>query len=364
MRRSAYLNLEDHNKERFIQNINEVTNWESLIHAAEKAALTNVLYKHITSLGISVPEEALRQFKALKVRQLRAHRIRSQELHNILEQFNQENIHAILLKGAALTHVLYDSPEMRPMSDIDLLVHPDQADSAQAALRKIGFNAADRKQGYGFDHHHLPIASKFRDGMSVNVEVHHSALSGDATSQIDMECLQDKPVQFSIDHHQAWSLGHIDQLRHLCHHMFEPIEVIKLGSVVDLYGYIEKFSDQINWQKLNKEFPFVINTIRCLHFLTPIPSSLESKITPPTTPAPQGVGLGFVPMSDTFRQNRDWSSRIKALLNCSDWWLHIYYQVPPESSLSAVKNFTHPKQIMKWIVRRIKANLRSKLVKT
>ena len=47
-----------------------------------------------------------------------------------------------------------------------------------------------------------------------------------------------------------WALGHVDMLRHLCHHTFEPTAEVKLGSVVDLISYAEAFREEIDWNRL------------------------------------------------------------------------------------------------------------------
>ncbi|MEM7195508.1 MAG: nucleotidyltransferase family protein [Pseudomonadota bacterium] len=360
LRKSAYVTLDRQQSTDLALALDEVSDWQSLAHAAERAGLSNILYNHLQLMGRELDDDMDRQFKALKVRQMRAHRTRTQSLTEILDALAAKEIKSVLLKGAALAHVLYESPIFRPMSDIDLLVHADDALDAQAVLRTLGFSAGDRKDGYMFDHHHLPIAHKMVDRMAINVEVHHQALSGDATSQIDLDSLVSPLQEFQIEGRHCFALGHEDMLRHLCHHAFEPVETIKLGSVVDLYGYAQKNYADVNWQLLRERFPFVINAFRCLHFLTPLPVDLHHDIPPPRVAAPSGVGKGFPPLSETMRRYQSRRRQISEILNPPDWWLHVFYNVAPENKITMTRQVTHPLQVMRWIWRRIVAKIKSR----
>ncbi len=49
-----------------------------------------------------------------------------QELKSILDKFENASIEAIVLKGAALAAGIYPDLGLRPMKDLDLLVHKSQ----------------------------------------------------------------------------------------------------------------------------------------------------------------------------------------------------------------------------------------------
>jgi putative nucleotidyltransferase-like protein len=54
-------------------------------------------------------------------------------------RLNEQGIGVVLLKGPAVARWLYTVEELRPSTDIDLLVAPDDYDAAAAALGGIGF---------------------------------------------------------------------------------------------------------------------------------------------------------------------------------------------------------------------------------
>jgi hypothetical protein len=66
--------------------------------------------------------------------------VRSHEIAAVLDALASRNIHPILLKGAALAHVLYDSPALRPHADTDLLIRRRDVDAVRATSRELGYS--------------------------------------------------------------------------------------------------------------------------------------------------------------------------------------------------------------------------------
>ncbi len=353
------LDLDAPVRQRFRQSALKIQDWDALIREAESHALSNLLYTHLLSCDIAIPDQAGIMFKAITAKHQRANRERSNALNQILDKFAENKIETVLLKGMALINCLYSNPYQRPMGDIDILVPASKAVLAQQSLREIGYSARDRNQGYLYDHHHLPIASRIINGMVIQVEIHHNALSGDATSSMSFDDVFAGANPIAVNGRHCFTLGHHDMLKHLCHHTFEPCDRIKLGAVADIYGYATRYFDQIDWSLLTEKQPLVTNTLRCLHFLSPLPVMLAEKLGAPTVSAPSGVGNGFPTLSSLENSAESLAVRLNRLLDCSDWWRHIYYVVPPERSLTPVRLFRHPARIIYWLTRRLLAKFRS-----
>ncbi len=339
--------------------VSDLENWQDLVMCAEKHGLSGLLYSHLQSLGIEIPDTARQQLLSLRVRHRRANQARIKAMREIVKVLSQHQIESALLKGAALIHVLYPSPELRPMSDIDVLVNADQAEHAQQCLRNLGYFAEQRKTGYLSEHHHLPMASLSLEGISIHVEIHHDALSGDVTDSIRLDNLYSPLIDFEIEGIQCKTLGHIDMLRHLCHHTLEPIEEIKLGAIADIYGYAARYRDELDTVAIDSRYPFVRNMFALLHYLSPLPKNLRTWVAPPTAAPPRGVGYGYTPMSHTIANEKYPLPRIQKLLQAPDWWLHGYYNVPPNSSLLSTKLLHHPLSVTRWLIRRIRAKSKS-----
>lgn len=334
--------------------------WKDLVERAEKHGLSALLATHMKTLGIPVPADIHQQLLALKIRHRRANGARAVAAESIINHFEERGIRSVLLKGMALVNLVYPQPELRPMSDIDILVDPRRADDAQQCLKDLGYQARSRQSGYQFDHHHLPIASHRVDKVSVYVEVHHDALSGDVAQSITLDALTGPLIGFDLGTARGHGLGHMDTLRHLCHHTFEPVEEIKLGAVADLYGYASKYIDDIDTARLDNEYPFVANIFRLLHYLTPLPEPLRDWISSPGAPAPAGVGYGYPPMTHGLAGNGNLIQRAAGLFTAPPWWLHSFYNVKPENSITPTRLVRHPQQVVKWLGRRARAKWRDK----
>jgi len=61
------------------------------------------------------------------------------ELTKILALFAANNIPLMPLKGSILSTKYYDDPVCRPMADLDLLIRPDDFESAAALLNQLGY---------------------------------------------------------------------------------------------------------------------------------------------------------------------------------------------------------------------------------
>jgi hypothetical protein len=65
--------------------------------------------------------------------------IRSRETASVLTMLAASGIHPILLKGAPLAHVVYDSPALRPHADTDLLIRGEERERAKSTMRGRGY---------------------------------------------------------------------------------------------------------------------------------------------------------------------------------------------------------------------------------
>lgn len=338
-----------------------VRDWNRFVFAAEDHGIAALAHAHLKGPG-ALPANTHQSLAALAVRHRHANRTRFAVLAEILASFRQRDVPAIVMKGAALAHVLYPDPALRAMRDLDVLVPVNQACEAREALRGLGFRITEEPPSrYSADHHHLPDCSIMRDGLSVSVEIHLDALSRDAPESLSFDTLTEPLQTFAISGHAAQAFGHTDMLRHLCRHMLEPGDEIRLVHVTDLVEYARRFRTEIDWRKLRTEHPFVTNTIALLHYLTPLPAELQSFVPPPAASAPGDVGLTMKPLSALVHlHGRD---RLRGLLAPSEWWLHANYGVRPGQSLVFVRTVRHPLRLGRWVGRRLLAALSARGVK-
>ena len=122
LRHSVYLTFDPEKKQHFVNLSQEIDNWEEFIRLAESNALSNLVYGHLQSCDIDIPDQYRFTFRALTIRHRRNNRERTTALIEILDQFKENRIESVILKGMCLIHTLYDEDSQRPMGDIDILV--------------------------------------------------------------------------------------------------------------------------------------------------------------------------------------------------------------------------------------------------
>jgi hypothetical protein len=327
--------------------------WDAAVRDAEASHFTPLLANYLRKYPAAVPAPTRQQLDVLALRHRAWHRERTAALAEILDALDRASADLIVLKGAALAWMIYPSPLMRSMSDLDLLVPRAAASAAQARLEAIGFRAPGRPRRFGRNTHHLPIASRFQGGFTISVELHTDALSRDTSSSITMETRTEPARPYSMNGRIAFALGHVDTLRHLAHHLLEPAfdGAIRLLGVVDLLRYASVFHDEIDWRRLEREYPFVVNVLSCLHDVVPLPVAL-ARFAPPASPRPARPGEMMRPLRAILTPGRSIAPVLRELFNPPDWWMHAFYNVPPEASLARVRTFRHPARVARWLALR------------
>jgi hypothetical protein len=324
--------------------------WVTLAGTAEAHGLAPLAHACLLAHRHAVPAATMQQLEALVLRHRTWQRERTLALEEILEAFQKTSIDAVVLKGAALAWTTYPSPALRPMSDVDLLVPAAVASTARESLRGLGFDAPDAARPFGGNAHHLPVASRSQNGVTISVEIHHDALSRDTPCSISMDNLTEPPRPFDLNGTRARALGHIDSLRHLTHHLLEPSWTgrLRLVGLVDLLRYALTFHDSIDWRRLESSYPFVINAVRCLHDLVSLPPALARFAPPAGSPPLARAGETIRPLRAIVSAGLS-PAALRELLNPPDWWLHAYYGVPPNEPLTGVRFSRHPRRVARWV---------------
>ena len=118
--------------------------WQKLIALAERHGLVAFLHRHLAASAIPIPEMAASDLRA-RFRS-RAHRslALAGELRRLLDALSGAGVEALAYKGPALAVQAYGDLSLRPFVDLDLLVRPDDAPRALAALAREGYDPVKR----------------------------------------------------------------------------------------------------------------------------------------------------------------------------------------------------------------------------
>jgi hypothetical protein len=333
--------------------------WGQLADEAEYHGVAPLIAPMIAALSgkspSTVPEDARRAFLALASRHRRASAVREECIDGLLTAFAAAGIPVILLKGAAIAHLIYSSPDLRPMVDIDVLIDPANSPQAVEVARGLGFIfAAGHPSRFAGRMHHLPAATVSRAGFQIVLEIHFDAMSANQAGRLTLTTLAatPQPVRRGAGP-EGLALGHTDMLRHLARHAFEPAHRIRLIHLYDLWRYPVRFHDQIDWRELEARCPDVIVILRLVSYVFPNPSSQRHPPGPP--PPPDGVGRGMVPLSEIACAGIGPMAKLAALFGPPAWWLHGFYGVPPGDSLLICRTVRHPVMVARWMAMRLAA---------
>ncbi len=133
--------------------------WGRVIALAERERATLPLWRALNAAGASrVPAPVAEHLRAsAMVYEFRLLRLGSR-LERTIALFRERGIPVMLLKGSALVATVYGAFTQRPMSDLDLLVHPEDAARASAALVDAGWPQTTDPALVTLlqDEHHLP----------------------------------------------------------------------------------------------------------------------------------------------------------------------------------------------------------------
>lgn len=194
--------------------------WDHFLRLARIHRLGPMLCSRLDHAGLAepIPESVLDALRPTHRRNaLRALKM-FRELVNVTEALNEAGIPSIALKGAYLAQFAYPSPALRPLRDLDLLLHREQAVDAFRFLVERGY----RPLFHGFPESYLEFGKHLPSLISpdgIEIELHFQLV------ETGLTCLRPSPDEIwkkSATRKIAGSavrfLGKEDLLLHLCVH--------------------------------------------------------------------------------------------------------------------------------------------------
>ncbi|MCB0210704.1 MAG: nucleotidyltransferase family protein [Anaerolineae bacterium] len=329
----------------------------------EEHGLGPLLYTSTKTTELTIPPDLKRSLQALYLRHRHANAVRGRVLADILTRFQAEGVQVLVVKGAALAHIIYPEPGLRPMRDIDLLVKEADAYRAQQLLAELGFDAP-LPQDNSLPDKHMLAATLKTEGISVSVEIHHNLFSTGNTASLAIETMAGAPVAFEINGVTAYTLSYEEMLWHLCRHavksIYQPLHLIR---VLDIVGWAEHFVAEIDWRLVARQYPFALTCLAQFHYITPLSEPLQKAIALTPTAAPPGVGLdfqGWPRYSLAQLRTKGYRRIISDSFWPSTWWLYLFYGIRRWPDEVWYRWVGHPARVVGWMIQL----LWSKVVKT
>ena len=308
-----------------------IDDWDEALLAAEWHGLGPLLYRHFRDGAVHVPTRAETQLQGLFLRHRGANAVRLRALADILDAFRRDGIEMWVLKGPALMSLVYGEPALRPTSDLDLLVPRADVFRAYDLLRDLGFQTPPLGRHAGFErHHHLPAATRSINGVFVQVELHHDALTKDDGVALLLDATREPPQTFDVLGRTAWALGRHEMLWHLCEHLVGALPIpLRLIGIADVIGYAERFSEQLDWERIECEHPLILSVLGFADGVSPLPDRVSQRIpgallTDPRRIADLAEAWAWSPAGGV-RAGGRWS-QFRRTLNAPAWWLRLRYR--------------------------------------
>lgn len=138
----------------------------------------------------------------------------------VLAALESADVDVLLLKGPALTALLYEAGEQRGYSDIDLLVAPSTLDAAEQALTRLGYANADSTTGVddigGVVHAHT--WTRTTSTASTMIDLHHWLSGAEAPPALAWDALRSHRRWIEVGGRRVAILDRAGQAVHLALH--------------------------------------------------------------------------------------------------------------------------------------------------
>lgn len=222
--------------------------WHRFAHAAARIGLAGLMLQRAGALGVEFPPVTFRFLKC-QAGSVAARNIGLMaELRRLTAALKRAGVDVMLLKGAALQLTIYDRPDLRPMSDLDVLVRLEQVDRAMAALE-----GANCRRGFEL------IRPDFFPEYYYEVEYLTDA---PAPARIDLHARPLRPLRYActLDEAAFWNdavaadgadarvPAYSTMLLHLAAHAaFHDCD--RLIWLYDIKRWVERYRDRIDWSR-------------------------------------------------------------------------------------------------------------------
>ena len=159
--------------------------WDSLYHTANQERVAALLYwslsKSESAVRFNIPASFMTQLRSLYYSVWVHNNNLFQELNPMLNELVNAGLQVVLFKGVSLASSLYQDIGLRPMGDLDLLVHESKFDSAVKIAQGFGYKDNIPDPGRGVKELLAYNARLINENNSkVSIEIHTSLIGSAA----------------------------------------------------------------------------------------------------------------------------------------------------------------------------------------
>jgi hypothetical protein len=221
--------------------------WGAVGAEARRFGLSPLLYHRIKlrESDIDIPSQIVGKLRRDYLHSAAVNVRRFQAITPALKALKAAGVPTIVLKGAYLAEGIYGNIALRPMSDVDLLVHREDLGKADAALATAGFAAREFHLSPPEDENEFHY---FNTAAKTMIEVHWEMTKPDYPFRLDVGLLWEAAVPARIAGVDVLALSPEDLLIHVGLHAAIHRFSHGLRPLCDLAETVSRLT--VNWELL------------------------------------------------------------------------------------------------------------------
>ena len=337
-----------------------ISDWFPLEQLVKDNRIAALLYWHNQQGNISLPKPNELQLASWYIRNRKVAAVRDAWLTILTTKFNEASIDHAYLKGTALCHLIYPTPSIRSMDDIDILIDQERNDEVYDILKELGVSVTKPTTAKELGCHQWAIATVYHEGVKFDLEIHTRVLSRRIGGYGFMSDFRASLVPFKVGEQTRYALSHEDFLITQLHRFKHLTEIFRLIDITDIAAYLECFADQMDWKRIYKQHSWIQNCLMAIDCVTPLSEKVKATAMIPNSYANRSFDLNSDPYAG-LPVNRYLLARglqkdlpiVKRVVNTvapSLWWMTLVYGTST-SILSKLRGYLiqHPISVAKQL---------------
>ncbi len=231
--------------ERISQILAKPVDWEYLIELGSFQGVIALVTHNLAASGLlsKVPQPYENKLKRIYHSTVYRNIILSTELASVISAFQLQGVETVCLKGIVLAEVLYGNAYVRPVADLDILVHPQDRLKAGSILTGLGYKQLASQWPRNHPFHEEPYCKQA--AFPVFVELHWDLEDQRLVAFPDAEIWsRTKPVQFQGI--TTLMLSPEDNLLFLANHLYKH-DSQRLKFLGDISELLKKYEASLDW---------------------------------------------------------------------------------------------------------------------
>lgn len=267
--------------------------WDILTDKAAWHRLLPLVSSHMTTPEIRglVPESTVEKMQCYCYTSLARNMLLQHELSGIISLLNKQSIAVIVLKGSAFLGTVYEDIALRPMSDLDILVHQEDLFRAEAIAFQKGYTSVRDYMVIEQEEKLRHLPNLVHNEKQIMLEIHKHITDIDGPYKIRLDDIWSRSCPIVIQGAPALTLSTEDHLIHLATNFLLDRRYNTqhaMGQLCDISELIIRYRDEIDWllvEKIATEIrirPSLFFTFYACKMLldTPIPENLYRTLQP------------------------------------------------------------------------------------